>query len=247
MLQINQPNIMETEKANKQFYQSNKATLLGVLLILVGGLWFMHQAGMISDALWHVIFSWQMLLIALGCLALAERNYSWGTTLIVVGGLFLYRRATGTALEYIWPVIIIIAGLAILFLRPKYRTGREWINERYKTGTMSGDFINETAIFGGNERIITSENFKGGVVVSIFGGSQLDLRQAKLSTEVLPVIELTSIFGGSNLIIPSDWDVKVEVTSILGGFADKRIPTAIDRSKTLIVKGTCIFGGGELR
>lgn len=238
---------MESENVNKQFYQSNKATLLGVLLIVLGGLWFMHQADIIGDALWHVIFSWQMLLIALGCLALTERNYTWGTTLIVVGGLFLYRRATGTAIEYIWPVIIILAGLAILFLRPKYRSGKEWVNSRYQAGSLNGDFINETAIFGGNERIITSDNFKGGVVVSIFGGSQIDLRQAKLSTDGIPVIELTSIFGGSNLIIPSDWDVKVEVTSILGGFADKRIPMAIDRSKKLVVKGTCIFGGGEIR
>lgn len=238
---------MENEKVNKSYYQSNKTTVLGLLLIVFGGLYFMHQAELISDSVWHVIFSWQMLLIALGFLGLAERNYAWGTTLIVVGGLFLYKRVTGTAIDYFWPVLIIIAGLAILFVRPRHWGRGEWARERYKTGSVDGDFINETAIFGGNERIIHSDNFKGGVVVSVFGGSSIDLRNCKLTTEGNPMIEITSIFGGSNLILPPDWNVKVEVTSILGGFSDKRFTNNIDKSKTILVHGVCIFGGGELK
>lgn len=237
---------MENEKVNKS-YQSSKATVLGLLLIIFGGLYFMHQAGLMDPAIWHVIFSWQMLLIALGILGLSEKNYAWGTTLIVVGGLFLYKRYSGTPIDYFWPVLIIVAGLAILFVRPRHWGKGEWAKERNKTGSVSGDFINETAIFGGNERIIHSDNFKGGVVVSIFGGSNIDLRHCTLTSEGEVMVEMTSIFGGSNLIVPPDWNVKVEVTSILGGFADKRFTNNIDKSKTLILKGACIFGGGELR
>ncbi|HLO89633.1 MAG TPA: DUF5668 domain-containing protein [Lentimicrobium sp.] len=238
---------MENQDVNKHYYQSGKATVLGLLLILFGGLYFMHQAGLIDPNVWHVIFSWQMLLIALGLLGLAERNYAWGTTLIVIGGLFLYRRVTGTAIDYFWPVIIIIAGLAILFVKPRHWSRGEWAKDRYKQGTVKGDFLNETAIFGGNERIVRSENFKGGVVVSIFGGSKIDLTQCTLSNDGPVLIEMTSIFGGSNLILPSDWNVKVEVTSILGGFSDKRFNANIDMSKVVIIKGVCIFGGGEVK
>lgn len=238
---------MENQNVNKHYYQSNKATVLGLLLILFGGLYFLHQIGFIANDVWHVIFSWQMLLIALGLLGLAERNYAWGTTLIVIGALFLYRRATGTPLEFLWPLIIIAAGLAILFVRPRRWGNSEWVKNRYKEGSTDGDFLNETAIFGGNERVVRSENFKGGVVVSIFGGSKIDLTHCTLSPERPVIIEMTSIFGGSNLIIPSDWNVKVEITSILGGFSDKRNNINVDMSKVVILKGACIFGGGEVR
>lgn len=238
---------MENQKINKSYYQSTKATVLGVLLILFGGLYFLHQAGLIEHNVWHVIFSWQMLLIALGLLGLAERNYAWGTTLIVIGGLFLYKRATGTAIDYFWPVIIIFAGLAILFIRPRHWSRGDWGKERFKQGNIQGDFLNETAIFGGNERIVRSDNFKGGVVVSVFGGSKIDLTQCNVSTEGPVIIEMTSIFGGSNLILPTDWNVKVEVTSILGGFSDKRFHANVDLTKVVIIKGLCLFGGGEIR
>ncbi len=227
--------------------QSYKATVLGVLLILFGSLFFAHQAGYIDYSVWHVIFSWQMLLIALGIMALTEKNYSWGTILIVVGGLFLYKRYTGSTIDYVWPIIIILAGLAILFVRPRYRNIKRWSGDSYKDGYIEADFLNETAIFGGNDRSITTKSFKGGVVTSIFGGSKIDLTQSELASEGTPVIEMTSIFGGSTLILPTDWNVKVEVTSILGGFSDKRLHTNINTSKLLVIRGICIFGGGEIK
>lgn len=225
--------------------QSYKATVLGVILILFGGLYFMHQADMLDPRMWHVIFSWQMLLIALGILALSEKNYAWGTTLIIVGGMFLYKRYTGHAIDYFWPVLIIMAGLAIIFIRPRYWSRN--IGGQLKEGVHEGDIVNETAIFGGNDRIIRTENFLGGTVVSIFGGSKIDLTQSAIKPGTTVYMEMTSIFGGSTLIVPPDWNTKLEVTSIMGGFSDKRYNTNIDKSKTLVIKGVCIFGGGELK
>lgn len=234
---------MENIKTNPSY----KATILGVLLILFGGLYFARQAGMLDDNVWHVIFSWQMLLIALGILALSEKNYAWGTTLIVVGGMFLYKRYTGHAIDYFWPVLIIFAGLAIIFIRPRYWHKTQWNKAGYTEGDSKGDFINETAIFGGNERTLHSDKFKGGVIVSIFGGSKIDLTHCNLDREGTPVIEMNAIFGGSTLIVPPDWNIRPEITSILGGFSDKRYNTNVDQSKLVIVKGVCIFGGGEIK
>jgi len=239
---------MENEDKNiTKSVQANKATVLGVILILFGAFYFAHQAGMIDPSVWRVIFSWQMLLIALGILSLSERNYAWGVSLIVVGGLFMYKRYTGHAIDYFWPILIILAGLAIIFVRPKFWGKGEWMKDRLKEGTVEGDYLNETAIFGGNERIVRSGNFKGGTVVSIFGGSNIDLTQSTIEPGSTIYMEMTSIFGGSTLIIPTDWNTKLEITSILGGFADKRHNTIVDKSKTLVIKGVCIFGGGELR
>jgi hypothetical protein len=60
---------------------------------------------------------------------------------------------------------------------------------------------------------------------------------------------MTTVFGGSEIIIPADWSVRSEMTSIFGGLEDNRIKRASDDSpeKILILKGTCVFGGVEIK
>jgi hypothetical protein len=44
--------------------------------------------------------------------------------------------------------------------------------------------------------------------------------------------------------------VRNEITSIFGGFSDDRKPspdTPIDDKKELIIKGTVLFGGGDIK
>jgi predicted membrane protein len=62
-------------------------------------------------------------------------------------------------------------------------------------------------------------------------------------------IDVANIFGGSKIIVPEDWNIKIEVVSIFGGFDDKRSASVIARSNTskvVVIKGACIFGGGEV-
>lgn len=224
-------------------WKSYKSTILGIMLILFGSFYFAYQADLIDREVWNVIFSWQMLLIALGILTLSERNYAWGITLIVIGALFL----NGYIVGYIWPVMIILAGLAIIFLGTGNKIRRNWAYAQFKHGSVTGDYLNETAIFGGNERYVNSDNFQGGSVVSVFGGSKLDLTNCNIQPGQLVELEITSILGGSTLIIPNDWNVQLQITSILGGFSDKRVNTRIDKSKTVVIKGVSILGGGELK
>ena len=102
-------------------------------------------------------------------------------------------------------------------------------------------------VFGGGDRIIHSQNFRGGKITHIFGGSKYDMTNAQLAPGKNH-LEIVWIFGGSKFIIPEGWDVKVEVTAVFGGFSDKRIRSMVvkDADRSLIVTGTCIFGGGEI-
>ena len=110
------------------------------------------------------------------------------------------------------------------------------------------DNIDDVNIFGGHDRIIITENLKGGDIVNVFGGGKYDLLQSKLAPGK-NVLEVVMIFGGSKIIVPRDWDVKVEVVAVFGGFSDKRIIPAEgvkDPSRTLVIEGIAIFGGGDL-
>jgi predicted membrane protein len=112
---------------------------------------------------------------------------------------------------------------------------------------MSEDFIDSTSIFGGIKKNIISKNFKGGDITNIMGGSEIDLTQADIHGTVR--IDLTQVFGGTKLIVPSNWQVKAQMAAIFGGVEDKRSiqNTALDPNKILLLDGTSIFGGIEIR
>ena len=54
--------------------------------------------------------------------------------------------------------------------------------------------------------------------------------------------------GGTKIIVPAHWEVRSEITAIFAGFEDKRQqPAALNPQKVLILEGTSIFGGIELK
>jgi len=109
--------------------------------------------------------------------------------------------------------------------------------------------LDEVSVFGGGDRVVTSQNFQGGRLVSVFGGSKINLMSAQLA-EGQHVLDTLSVFGGTTLIVPAGWSVKVEVTSIFGGFSDKRerMPNLVyDQNRVLLIKGLAIFGGGDVK
>jgi predicted membrane protein len=104
-------------------------------------------------------------------------------------------------------------------------------------------------VFGGGERQVVSQNFRGGKITAIFGGIELDLTRAALAPGVSE-IEIACVFGGTTLIVPDDWNVTLEVTPVLGGFSDSRKLHAgrtVDPTKHLVIKGAVVLGGGELK
>ena len=118
-----------------------------------------------------------------------------------------------------------------------------------KSDDPEADEVDELGFFGGGERVSTSQEFRGGKLTAIFGGTVLNLLNAKLAqgTNVLDVFVL---FGGTEIKVPADMNVKVKVTAIFGGFGDERKQIVEDDENDgseLIIKGLVLFGGGELK
>lgn len=236
----------ENNKIKKQ-HNSFRTMLVGLMIVAFGLLYMLRNMEVIDHSTWRMIFSWPMLLVALGLVNISEKKYGWGLLLLAVGVVFLFDRYYDlpyNLFTFFWPVIIIIIGISLIFSNAfssiAFRRGRPDVS------TQEGDYIDEAAIFGGSERTIHSQNFRGGKIVSIFGGTKIDLTQCQLSPEI-NVIEVIAVFGGSTLIVPNDWNVKVESFNAFGGFADKRKNLNIDHGKMLIIKGAIIFGGSELK
>jgi predicted membrane protein len=110
----------------------------------------------------------------------------------------------------------------------------------------SDDYIDTTSIFGGVHKKIVSKNFKGGDITTMLGGTEIDLTQADFTGTIR--LDVTQIMGGTKIIVPPHWEVRSEVTAVFAGFEDKRQqPAMTNPDKVLIIDGTSIFGGIELK
>lgn len=220
--------------------------VLGVILILVGIAVITDLMNFGSWNFRHIVFSWQMLLIVLGVVFISSRDSKQtGYILLAIGGFFIIPRVFHISNfdwnSLFWPVMLIFLGLMVIFHRGRSRArmqSRSDSNENY---------LDDVAIFGGGDKVIRSQNFKGGKITHIFGGSKYIFSDARLA-EGTNELELNMIFGGTKLVVPEGWDIKLEMTSIFGGFSDKRMRSivVVDPDRTLIIKGANIFGGGEI-
>jgi predicted membrane protein len=199
----------------------------------------------------HVIFSWQMLLIAIGIVSIFGSDSRLpGLILIFIGGFFLIPEIFVMHISFFrlfWPLILIGIGLMILSKRGMHRRWRHRF-ESSATPLPEEGYINETNIFSGSKHRVNSHVFRGGKITNIFGGTEIDLTQALLQ-EGQTELTIECIFGGVTLIVPADWKVIININAIMGGFSDKRlaIKESTDSNKVLIVRGSAIFGGGEIK
>ncbi len=227
-----------------------RAAGLGVLVIAAGLLLLASNTGILTEAVSRIIFSWEMLLIAIGVVNIFWRQSFWsGVILIGLGGFFLlvnFYHMPFSTWQLFFPALIILVGLKMIFGVSRFDK-RMFKHPMFNHAVGSEDFFEDIAVFGGGERKVVTPNFKGGRMVAAFGGSKVDVSRCSIAPGERPVIEVVSIFGGSTLLVPADWNVKVEVFNIFGGYADKRISAQVDYNKTVVVKGVTIFGGGEVK
>lgn len=115
------------------------------------------------------------------------------------------------------------------------------------TGTSFSDKLNIDAIFSGVNRKMISKNFEGGKITAAFGGVELDLTSADFNGVV--TIQVDVIFGGVKMVVPPHWDIRTEVSNIAAGLEDKRFfrDGGVDPNKVIILKGTILFGGLEIK
>jgi predicted membrane protein len=266
---------MNGQNQNDDFYRSrnNGRILAGLFLLLIGALFLMKEMSFPFFPYW--LFTWPMILIAVGIYTGIKhefRNPGW-IILILVGGVFLADEMNfGFDLHrFIVPMIIIGAGL-VMILRPRRHRDRDWKRRRdwdwrnydysKPEGTTSSgqdsseqdfpkdysndDFFDSTSVFSGAKKVILSKNFQRGDITCVFGGCEIDLTQADMQKPA--VIDLNLAFGGGKIIIPPDWQVRLDITPVFGGIEDKRKqPISNNPGKILIIKGTCFFGGLEIK
>jgi predicted membrane protein len=227
----------------------------GFLIVLIGLALLLHHMGIIPFD--PVARFWPMFLVAFGIMNLLTRSGRFFGFLLSLAGAFLQLNQLGiTHLSFadLWPVALIALGLLLMwgsletrgFLHSKEKAFQNFREQ--VAGAMGGPptMLNAVAVFGGCERRVATANFQGGRATAVFGGIELDLRDADMEAEA--ILEINCIFGGGEIRVPESWHVHSRSLPVFGGYEDKtRQPANPGKTKTLIVTGMVVFGGIEIK
>lgn len=248
--------------------------IAGLIVIGVGSVLLLRQMGYIF-APW--LFTWPMILIVIGLISGVKhrfRTFGW-LFMILLGSIFLADEIdpslhVGT---YAWPILLILLGIWMILARNKNygcknnrcrsrrsQRRQETFNQSFNitdseqgeksdnsTRYKSDDFLDTVSVFGGVSKKIFSKEFKGGEIINIFGGAEIDLTQADIQGRV--ELEVVQIFGGTKIVLPPHWQVNSDIAAVFGGIDDKRnnSATVANSDKILVLKGVSIFAGIEIR
>jgi len=137
---------------------------------------------------------------------------------------------------YLWPLILIFIGLTFIFSRV-----------RREKPSHSNQSLQAFSLFSGTEVRSRSKNFEGGSATAIFGGSEIDLRDAIIS-DAGATLDLSTIFGGITIYVPQNVQVEVTGIPIFGGWENKTREQTVDNEELPVLKVNCltVFGGVEI-
>ncbi|HZC66419.1 MAG TPA: DUF5668 domain-containing protein [Candidatus Dormibacteraeota bacterium] len=219
----------------------------GIVVAIVGIIFLMNNIGVLSAA--HLFRFWPLILVVAGVAALGNlQGRVKGAVLIVLGILFQLDALGVLQFRWssLWPLALIGAGLVLVW------SSLETRRVNFATGD-SRNSLNEFALFGGVERRITSQDFKGGTATAIFGGIEIDLRSAAIAGEQAE-ININALFGGCEIRVPETWEVVAHGQGIFGGYVDSTKgytpmpdPSVNIPRKELYIRGVAIFGGVEIK
>jgi predicted membrane protein len=208
----------------------------GLVIVGVGVILLLDNAGVANAGDMFAVW-WPAVIILAGLLTLLANPRHWPVALIImaVGLVFLLSNLDIVDLgSIIFPAIIIVVGLMVLFGRG--------MGSRVETG----DRVNSFNVFSGSELSSHSKQFTGGSVSAVFGGAEIDLRDAVPAKDAS--LDVFTAFGGVELKVPQGWQVVVRGLPLFGGIenatAKEQLP---EPHPVLAVNATVLFGGLEIK
>ena len=231
--------------------------IVGVLIMLLGATLLADNLGWIEAR--HVLRSlWPLVMVGIGVAMVRrpqhKRSREGGWVLITLG-IWIFLSKLGwvhiSLGQLLLPAIFLFVGGVLVF---RSLRGPDDVAARAKTEETNADaasadhaeFVRSFAMLSGVELRPVSRPFRGADLSAVMGGIKLDLASARMEGETA-VIEVFAFWGGVEIYVPPDWTVTSEVTTLLAGFIDKRRPTTVVPTKTLIIKGMVVMSGVEIK
>lgn len=156
-------------------------------------------------------------------------RFVWGLVLIVIGLLFLLEHVGlwdfRELFRNYWPVLLILWGVYILFRR---REGPSWTHAENANipfagpvrGDTSQELLDTTNVFGEVEVSVSSKNFKGGSVSTVFGDILIDCAAASVA-DGENTLSVHGVFGRARIQLPKETAFAVSANTLFGSVVIK--------------------------
>lgn len=220
--------------------------LWGLVLIIFGVIFGLNALGITNI---NVFFAgwWTLFIIVPSFIDLFKEKNKTGNIVGLIIGVSLLLASQGIlSFSLIWklalPVTLVLIGLSIIF---KDAINGKVKNKIKELNAKNNGLAEYSATFGGQDLNFSNEKFDGCNLNAVFGGVKCDLREAKLSDDV--IINASAIFGGIDIFVPEDVVVKVKSFPLFGGVSNNSKNNEKDAKKTIYVNATCMFGGVEIK
>lgn len=225
---------MDTQNQNTNFNTPRKSGRVwgGLFLLFIGFVFFVKEADFFFFPNW--IFSWPMILIAVGVYTGLKHNFRGSGWLIpfIIGCIFLVDRMDiGLDLHrFIFPIIVIGIGLTMI-LRPKNGVGGGWDNwggpGRYR---RNRDYPPQNfTVPGATRETTTGTDVPPGAGQHFYGEDYFDI---------------TSVLGSTHRVVTSKNFKGGDITCFMGG-AEIDLSQA-DINGSVVLDVTTVMGGAKL-
>jgi hypothetical protein len=221
-----------------EYRRPSSRVLIGVLVVLLGVALLANTTGLYDTGpLLQYVPSLFVLAGVYAMVVSRFENLFGPLAVVVVAGTVqavVLGAVEGAAVWQFWPVLVILFGLSVLLGRIRSRSV-----------DVEGSYLDAVAVFGGVERRATSGAFRGATLTALFGGTELDLRDAAVDDPPARV-SATALFGGVEVIVPREWNVQIDVLPVLGAAEDerpRREREPVTETVDLVVTGFAAFGG----
>ncbi len=213
--------------------------VLGFLVLIAGILLTLDSVGLVDSS--RILRYWPAGLIALGLVMVVHardgNGRGGGVVIILVGGLLLLNTLNVTEVrfwELFWPAVMVVAGVNLIM-----QTMR-----RHRAAPLDpNDTVSMFAMMGGVKRTSNAARFRHSDLASVWGGCDLDLRQATIPPGEEASLDVFAMMGGHKIRVPEEWVVDTRVFPFMGGVDDKTKPPKDAAAPRLVVRGAVIMGG----
>lgn len=220
---------------------------IGLVALIVGVLLLAGNLGYYPAR--DLLRYWPAALILIGVAKLLQAHglgNALGGTLWTLAGVWLLgntlnviRMEFWEAVWTFWPVALVVIGLSTVLRTLRRGTGPE-------SRLDPRDDVHMVAVLGGNKRATGSQSFRGGELTVVLGGVELDLTRAKIAGNEA-ALDVFTMWGGLELRIPDGWVVDNQMVVVLGGFEDRTRPVGDPHAPRLVLRGTTVMGGVEVK
>ncbi len=216
--------------------------LLGILVVVAGVLFTLDNLNLIRADDFLQFWPLGLILVGFSHYRLRSQSGQLSGLLLVAAGCVLLARNLLFPQVGLFPVILVIVGTGLAG-QALFRKSREDVPVEHDE---QGSRVYATALLGGVERRVISNDFRGGELTAFMGGCQIDLTRSVIAAHNA-VINVFVLMGGIELRVPEDWTVSLEGLPVMGGYSDRTIATSKDHTQNLVVRGTIIMGGLDVR